>query len=60
MDLLALRHALQAQMFLIQCQLNELRLDEWRQLIAEIPEDVEKAIVAWMSAVGGAFAGIHD
>lgn len=69
MDVLALRHEIlhsnnsaskKAEMFLLHCKLNKLSLEEWRQLVAEIPDDVEKAIVALMSAVGGAFAGIHD
>ena len=53
MDLSALRQQIllsnktvseKAEAFLLKSQVNDLSKDEWRNLIAGIPEDVEKAI----------------
>ncbi|DBA80526.1 TPA: hypothetical protein ACH3X1_007791 [Trebouxia sp. C0004] len=58
MDLVALRHEIlrsntsageKAETFLRKSQVNGLSKDEWRQLIAGIPEDVEKGIGVLMS-----------
>lgn len=53
MDLSALRQQIltstkiareKAEIFLLKSQVNDLSKDEWRELIASIPEDVEKEI----------------
>ncbi|DBB06276.1 TPA: hypothetical protein ACH3X1_011852 [Trebouxia sp. C0004] len=60
MDLSALRQQIllsnktaseKADTFLLKSQVNDLSKDEWRNLIAGIPEDVEKAIGMLKSAV---------
>ena len=59
MDLSALRQQIllsnrtaneKGEAFLLKRQVNDLTKDEWRNLIAEIPEDVEKAIGRLKSA----------
>ena len=59
MDLSALRQQIllsnktvseKAEAFLLKSQVNDLSKDEWRNLIAGIPEDVEKAIALLKSA----------
>ena len=59
MDLSALRQEIllsnktaseQAEAFLLENQVNDLSKDEWRQLIAGIPEDVKKEIGMLKSA----------
>ena len=62
MDLSALRQQIlsssktaseKAEVFLLKRQVNDLSKDEWRELIAGIPEDVERGIGMLKSA------GIH-
>lgn len=43
-----------AELFLLERKVDELSLDEWRELIAMIPEDVEEEIGRLMSG------GTHD
>ena len=59
MDLSALRQQLltstktaseKAEVFLLKSQVHNLSKDEWRELIASIPEDVEKEIGRLQSA----------
>ena len=59
MDLAALRQQIllsnktaseKAETFLLKSQVNDLSKDEWRELIAGIPEDVEKGIGRLKSA----------
>ena len=66
MDLSALREQIllsdksaneKAKTFLLKCQVNDLSKDEWRRLIAGIPEDVEKGIGMLKSA--GTLLHVH-
>ena len=67
MDLVALRQQIlssnkttseKAECLLLESTVNDLSKDEWRQLIAGIPEDVKKEIGKLMSA--GTYLHLHS